>query len=81
MKKIKLLTRLGFILGVVFVSETTSDTTICDVELKNIEALANNEINFNDKSECYNIGSVECVDGGYSEFSLIYRLNKSTLLN
>lgn len=82
MKKVKLLTLSGFILGVVFVSKTTTlDAIYSDVELKNIEALANNEMNSGEKFECYDIGSVECVDGGYSEFSLIYKFDRVILPN
>ena len=81
MKKIKFLTLSGIISGMVFVSKTAPDASICDVELKNIEALANNEINFDDKSTCYKTGSIECIDGGYSEYSMIYRLNRSTSPN
>lgn len=78
MKKIKLLTLLGFILGVVFVSETTSDTTICDVELKNIEALANNEQE-KGMELCISNGTTECSLGGYVRCT-IYGLDKETLL-
>lgn len=82
MKKFKLLALSGIILGVIFVSKTTkTDSTYSNVELKNIEALANSEIDYDDKSECFKAGSVECVNGGYSEIILIYKLDKVILSN
>lgn len=77
MKKFKLLALSGIILGVIFVSKTTkTGSTYNNVELKNIEALANSEMI---EEGCHYEGSTECIKGGYSKW-VVTQIEKEALL-
>lgn len=79
MRKLKPVALLSIILGAGIVGGSAkSDYAYDEVELKNIEALASNEIDPSDIEDCYNIGSIKCLDGGYAEI-ILYRSDKNTL--
>lgn len=72
MQKIKLLMLLSIVLGVIVASKSQKEFTVHnEVILENVEALASDERPTS--GECFNVGSILCVDGKYAQF-MIYNL-------
>ena len=67
MKKLKLLILLGMIMvAAIAYHVRNANSHFGDMELENIEALANGENNHY-QVECVYLGTMECPNGGYFE--------------